>query len=589
MSVLRKCWAMLLPQQRRSAVVLLMLMLGGMLLETLGVGIVIPAIGFMTQSDLTTRYPLAARVMAAVGNPSREAFVLMGVGMLVAIYVIKTAFLAFLVWRQMHFVNDVQASLSRRLFAGYLANPYMFHLQNNSANLIRNAMQETTLFSQTVLMAGLQMLTEALIMSGILVLLIIVQPVGALLVGGVLGVTMWLFLKLTHRRLVRWGEARHLHDGLRIQHLQQGLGGARDVKLLGRESVFVAQYETHNQATARVNRRSQTLQQLPRLVLEFLAVLGLGLLVLTMVVRGQSLDLVLPTLGLFGAAAFRLLPAANRLMQGIQHVRFALSIVDVLHAEVTSLGGDAPPKRSGQRTALRELLVLENVTFKYASAPAPALTGISLRIERGTTVGFIGGSGAGKTTLVDVVLGLLEPTSGSVRVDGVDIRNDPRAWQDQIGYVPQNVFLTDDTLRRNIAFGVPDTEIEDTLVWRALEAAQLAAFVKSLPAGLDTLAGERGVRLSGGQLQRIGIARALYHDPPVLVLDEATSALDTATEQEVMRAVDALHGEKTVLIVAHRLTTVERCDFIFRLANGRVVDQGTPAQVISMNQGSKVG
>jgi len=589
MSVLRKIWAVLLPQQRRSAVALLALMLTGMVLETLGVGIVIPAIGFMTQSDLTSRYPLAARIMAVFGNPSREGFVLAGVGALLLVYTIKTAFLTLLVWRQMHFVNDVQASLSRRLFAGYLAHPYTFHLQHNSANLIRNAMQETTLFAQTALMAGLQLLTEGLIMIGILVLLLVVQPFGALLVGTVLGTTVWVFLKITHRRLVTWGADRHLHDGLRIQHLQQGLGGARDVKLLGRESVFVAQYEIHNQATARASRHSQTLQQLPRLLLEFLAVLGLSLLVLTMVIRGQSLELVLPTLGLFGAAAFRLLPAANRLLQAIQNVRYALPVVDVLHAEVTSLGGDAAPRRAGRHDAFRSDLSLENVSFGYAGAPAPALNGISLRVSRGTTVGFIGSSGAGKTTLVDVVLGLLEPTAGRVLVDGVDIRNDPRAWQDQIGYVPQNVFLTDDTLRRNVAFGVPDADIDDALIWRALEAARLADFVKSHASGLATQVGERGVRLSGGQLQRIGIARALYHDPPVLVLDEATSALDTATEQEVMRAVDALRGEKTVLIVAHRLTTVERCDHIFRLAEGRVVDQGTPAQVFSANQSSKAG
>jgi ABC-type multidrug transport system fused ATPase/permease subunit len=581
MSVLRNTWHLLLPAQRRGALGLLVLMLIGMLLETLGIGLVIPAIGVMTQDDVAVRLPAVAAFIARFATPTRELFVVFGMAVLVGVYAIKALFLAFLALRQMRFVNEVQATLSRRLFEGYLRQPYTFHLQHNSANLIRNAMQETTLFAQTALMASLTLLTEALVVVGILTLLLVVQPFGALLVGGVLGFTVWIFQILTHGALLRWGAARHKHDGQRIQHLQQGLGGVRDVKLMGRERSFIAQYEIHNRGTARANQRLQTLQQLPRLLLEFLAVAGLSLLVFVMVWRGQSLDLVLPTIALFGAAAFRLLPSANRMMGAIQNVRYALPVVDVLHAEITSLSDEPVPVAGPRGAVIHTDLALDNVRFTYPSASRAALDGVSLRVARGTTVGFIGGSGAGKTTLVDLLLGLLAPDSGRVLIDDVDIRQNLRGWQDQIGYVPQSVFLTDDSLRRNVAFGLPDEEVDDALIWRALESAQLAEFIRALPGGLDTLVGERGVRLSGGQLQRVGIARALYHDPPVLVLDEATSALDTATENEVMRAVEALHGDKTVLIVAHRLSTVERCDRIFRMADGRIVATGAPGEVIA--------
>ena len=245
------------------------------------------------------------------------------------------------------------------------------------------------------------------------------------------------------------------------------------------------------------------------------------------------------------------------------------------------LGPGVAPGAEVKPFVFRDSLQIKNMTFRYPNAEAPALSGISIAVPNGATVGFIGGSGAGKSTLVDVILGLLSPHEGAVCVDGIDIASNLRGWQNQIGYVPQSVYLVDDTLRRNVAFGLADGEIDEGATWRAIQAAQLEPFVRSLPEGLDTMVGERGVRLSGGQLQRVGIARALYNDPAVLVLDEATSSLDTATERVVMEAVQALHGRKTVLIVAHRLTTVEHCDRLFRLEGGRIVDEGRPEQVIS--------
>jgi ABC-type multidrug transport system fused ATPase/permease subunit len=283
---------------------------------------------------------------------------------------------------------------------------------------------------------------------------------------------------------------------------------------------------------------------------------------------------------LFAAAAFRLLPSVNRLSHTVQSLRFNAASVANIEREFAI---EQPPVSYGASRQLpfRRKLAIEGVSFRYPGAAAPALHDVSFDVDHGTSVGIIGSSGAGKSTLVDVILGLLTPTQGRITVDGFDIQGDLRAWRQGLGYVPQSIYLCDDTIRRNVAFGLPDARIDDAAVERAIRAAQLDAFVAELPQGLDTVVGERGVRLSGGQRQRIGIARALYRDPAVLVLDEATSALDDSTEREVMRAVNALHGVKTLLIVAHRLTTVERCDVIHRLDRGRIIGTGSLAEVTS--------
>lgn len=569
-----------MSSERRSAVLLLGLMLMGMVLETLGVGLVIPALALLTQRDFVSNYPVLQPVLQALGNPSQQTLVIGGMLVLVGVYLIKALFLAYLAWRQMRFAFGVQAQLSQRLFTVYLHQPYTFHLQRNSAQLIRNVISEVSMITGNGIQPYMMLLTESLVLLGLCSLLLFVEPLGALVVASVLGAAAWGFHRLTRGRIALWGQARQHHEGLRIQHLQQGLGGAKDVKLLGRETDFLEQYRVHNTQSARVGQLQSTLQQLPRLWLELLAVSGLAILVISMLAQDRELEAVLPTLGLFAAAAFRIMPSVNRVLGAAQSLRYGLPVIDILHAELNL----ATPEVVGTHrpvTLFCAALELSQITYTYPGAAEPALKGITLAIQRGESVGFIGASGAGKSTLADIMLGLLTPDSGEVRVDGKDIHAHLRNWQNQIGYVPQSIFLTDDTLRRNVAFGLPNEQIDDAAVQRAIQAAQLEEFVASQPNGLETLVGERGIRLSGGQRQRIGIARALYHDPAVLVLDEATSSLDTATERGVMQAVTALQGSKTILIVAHRLSTVEYCDRLYRLHEGRVVEEGTPSTMVS--------
>ena len=576
MEVLRKMHALLTPAERRDSVKLLVLMVVGMVVDTLGISLVIPGVALLIGADLAKAHPQLEPLLQALGNPSRTELIVGGLIVLVVAYLLRTAFLAFLAWRQSGFAYGIQAHLSQRLLTSYLGQPYTFHLQRNSAQLIRNSTREVEFFTLYCLINALVIGTEGLVIFGVAALLLVVEPIGAIAAAVVMVLAAWLFGLVTRKRLARWGLARQQHEGVRLQRLQEALGGAKDVMLLGREEEFLKRYAIHNSASAKLAQRQATVAQLPRLWIELLAVLALVILILTMLVQGRELTTLVPTLGLFAIAGFRLMPSVNRVLMAVQGFRYGRPTIDILHDELKLEIPDNRPKRGAPKGFRRELR-LSGVGYTYAAGAVPALQDASIAITPGEAVGIVGPSGAGKSTLVDVCLGLLTPTVGTVTLDGADIRHDLRAWQDQIGYVPQSIYLTDDTLQRNIAFGLPDEEINEAAVWRAIRDAQLEEFVNGLPDGLNSIVGERGTSLSGGQRQRVGIARALYHDPAVLMLDEATSALDTGTESGVLRAVSALHGRKTVVIVAHRFSTVAGCDRILRLQHGRVVDDGRPA------------
>lgn len=587
LSTAQKLLDLLSPSEKRSAAALLGLMCVGAVLETLSVGLVVPLVVLLTQQDLTKTYPKFQSLIEGLGHPSREEMLAGGMFLLVGLYALKAAFLAFLGWRENRFSFGLQAQLSQRLFMHYMRQPYTFHLQQNSARLIRNTISEVGVLIIRAVMPGIMLLTESLVLIGLCGLLLFIEPLGVVVVGIVLGIAAWGFHRLTRGRITRWGEVRLHHEGLRVQHVQQGLGGAKELKLLGREEYCLEQYKPHNLQSARASELMHTLQRFPRLGLELLAISGLAMLVISMLAQHRPIEAVLPTLGLFAAVAFRLMPSVHRVLGAVQAVRYTKAVIDVLHRELSTAVPDAGPSPRDVQPILGAL-ELKHVSYSYPSDTAPVIQDISLTIQRGESVGFIGASGAGKSTLVDLILGLLAPAQGEILVDGGNIQSDLRNWQCQIGYVPQSIFLTDDTLRRNVAFGLPEKLINDAAVHRAIQAAQLVEFVESLPNGLETLVGERGVRLSGGQRQRIGIARALYHDPAVLVLDEATSALDIATEGEVIKAVAALQGTKTTIIVAHRLSTVEHCNHLYRLHDGKLVEEGTPAAVLAYRQTLKV-
>ena len=573
-SILKKLPLLLGTNLRGRLVIVFFLMLFGMLLEMFSIGFVLPIIGLIASPELINRYPAGVSIMDQLGNPKQSQLLIGGIIILCTIYGIKNLYLLALAWIQSSFVFAFQASLSKRLFDGYLHRPYSFHIVRNSSQLIRNIIVEVNQLTNSM-QAIMTLGTELLVLAGVSLLLVYFEPKATLTLICIFGVAAGVFYFLVRRSLSNWGRDRQKNEEKRIQVIQEGLGSIKEIKLLARESDFLRTFELLNLSNARVYRNQLFLQQVPRLWLEMLAVSAITIIFIMHIIEGRSIAEFLPIVGLFGAAAFRLIPSINRCLISIQSARFAISSISAIHQDLvegSNIVKEMPRQLFGKVIRLKGRIELSGVNFKYPGSDREALNNINLSIPRGTSIGFIGESGAGKSTLVDVILGLLAPSSGVVKVDGVDIRDALRGWQKQIGYVPQTIYLTDDTLRRNVAFGLVDADIDEAAVWRTLRAAQLEDFVRQLPEGLDTVVGERGVRLSGGQRQRIGIARALYHDPSVLVLDEATSALDTDTESGVMEAIRAMRGEKTILIITHRLSTVEHCDSLVRLVAGQIVE-----------------
>lgn len=567
-------WRLFTNSDRISFVRIVIMVIIGMFLETVSLGIVVPIIGILTQDDYQQKYPFIVDLFGAL---SREELISAVMVVMVLIYVVRSLFLFWSLWIQKGFSAAVSGRLSQSLFSIYLRQPYLFHLQRNSSTLMRNAKN-----ANTVVTCGvdpfLVLLTDGLVAIAMFSLLIYVEPLGTLIVLLVFGLSTIAFQRTTRRRIDSWGYQVDFHETKILQHLQEGFGGAKDVKILGRENEFLSQHEKHLGESIRINRIYQVILTLPRSFMEIITIVGLCLLVVSMVIRGRELSEIVPILGLFAAAAFRVMPSINRLLMAMQTLIFNRSIIASVYRDFLL---DTPNIRSASETQpFLDKIELNDVTFKYPTAATASLQNVSLLIKRGEAVGFVGPSGAGKSTLVDVILGLFVPTSGVVRIDGHDAQNNLRNWQNQIGYVPQSIYLTDDTLRRNVAFGLNEENIDDDLVRNAIRLAQLEDFVSSLADQLETVVGERGVRLSGGQRQRIGIARALYHNPSVLVLDEATSSLDTPTEHGVMQAVQALQGSKTVIIVAHRLSTVEYCDRLYRIEDSRITEEGTFAEVV---------
>jgi ATP-binding cassette subfamily C protein len=427
------------------------------------------------------------------------------------------------------------------------------------------------------------LIVESLVSTGVVILLLVVAPVPTFAATALLGGTGLLFFRATRRRLTAAARAAHETGRAMTRATGQAISGAKETKVLGREQFFVDAFHEKADINLRAAYRAETIANLPRLVIETLAVASIVIIGMFTVWQTGDVRSALPILGLFAVAAIRLMPSASRILYSLAAIRTSMPALDAVSAETGELDAAKLSLGFGESTALdfRHDLRVESVSFRYAGAPDVALKNVSLTVGCGQTVAVVGPSGAGKTTLVDVILGLLRPTGGEVFVDDAPLGSVLRSWQRNIGYVPQSVFLVDDTIRRNVAFGIRDEHVSDELVWAALHTARLGDFVRSHPTGLETHVGENGVRLSGGQRQRIGIARALYWNPAILILDEATSSLDGPTEHEIRATIQALAGAKTIFIVAHRLASVRLCDVVFFMNDGRITASGTFPNLMS--------
>lgn len=558
---------------KHSLAILTLLIFIGMLFEIIGLGIIIPIIGLLSNPQSIYNYKLTNIIFTSLGHPSNANIIIISMSFLAALYLTKAIYLTFLNWKQAKFSSEFTAHISYQLYSGYMFMPYVNHLERNSAILIRNIQNEVSIFT-SLTQSIIFLSSEISVIGGVIILLVSLEPTGALLIGLFLTLAIFLYYTISKKFISVWGLKRQEFTGVISQNLMQGLGGIKDIKLIGKEDYFLQEFKQKNQALSDINSKINTTDQLPRLYLEFVAVASLSGLLIIMVISNKPVDHIIPVLGIFVAAAFRMIPSINKIMFSSQRIIFSMPVLDLLYNEFKMFKNMSITKSNVSSPIIfNDQISIRSLNFKYRTSQNHTLSNINFSIKKGESIGIIGESGAGKSTLVDILLGLLMPDSGNILVDNISINdNNLRNWQLNLAYVPQTIYLTDDTLRKNIALGIRDEDIDEEILQNAINGAQLVNFVNKLENGLDTKVGERGVRLSGGQRQRIGIARALYRNTEILVFDEATSALDNQTEKEVMDAINDLKHTKTLIIIAHRLSTISNCDRVIKLSKGQIVD-----------------
>ena len=577
---------------RKRLVWVFLTMLVASFLEMTGIGLIFPILKVASDPEGLKDYAFYDWFISLTGPLAQGDLLIASMLALLGFYVFKGGYL--LVQRHLFykFLYSRQVKLSTTLFDRYLHMPYRFHLDQNSASLLRTANEEVLQVFQFLLVPLSTLLIEMALIVLLMMVLVAVEPLGSLVVFVLIGCSSALFLKVLRKRSYALGQDRYVYSREMVKWVQQAIFGIKESKVLGREPYFMRAYLHSADAFAESARRQSLYGAAALPFIEFMGIASIVLMTSIMLWSGDSVEAVLPTLGLFGVAAARLMPSANRMIISLTSIRGHSRLLDNLVHEINAYGvfkpeelaapptPTAPSPTAGDVTTVDwQTLQIQGLTFWYKES-TPILKGLTLALHRGEMVGFVGSSGSGKSTLVHLLLGLLEPHEGAFVVDGAPTDLTQPRWQRQFGFISQSTYLCDDTVRRNVAFGLGDEEIDDARVWQVLTIANIADHVRQMERGLDTLVGEGGIKLSGGQKQRLGIARALYGEPEVLVMDEATSSLDNQTEREISESIEALSQRKTLWIVAHRLTTVQNCDRIVFLDQGQVLAQGTYAQLV---------
>ena len=572
-------WRILRPGERREALRIFLWMVITSGFEMLGVGVVLPVAMFLVDPRHVMAMPAVRTVERFLGISSGRDFAVALALMLLVVIGAKAVVVSRGYRRQFGFLYRLQKDLSDRLLAGYMAAPYAFHLTRNSTDLLKNVRGEIPVLTDGVLLPGLQLISELVVSLAVFGLLMAVSPGLTLGIGIVLGAAFAVVFRATRMRSERLGRARQDALTSMFRHAATGLSAIKDLTVLDRQDRLLSQHEQATRRYSEASAAQMVTVHMPRLAIEGLAFAGLiGILLYAewILRRPQA---AIPLMAMYAMAVFRLMPSLTKMLNAAMSIRFNRATIAIVAQALTEVAPTGDEETASVALPFSREITLCNFSYSYPGSARHALEGVDLTITKGSAVAFVGPSGAGKSTLADVLLGLLQG-NGDVLVDGEPLAPGAmKAWRRQIGYVPQQVYLADDTVAANVAFGVAEHEIDRKAVTRALTTAQLMDFVAELPTGIDTEIGDRGARLSGGQRQRLGIARALYHDPAVLVLDEATSALDGPTETDLVAAITALARHKTLIVIAHRLSTVACCDQVVLLEGGRVVARGVFAEL----------
>lgn len=582
--IIKKFEKILNKQQKLRVIIIGIMMVVGAFLETLGVGLILPLVTAITTPNFIETNQYAKMVCEIFDLHTVRTFLIVVISALIFVYIFKNLYLFLEYYVQYRFICNNRFSVQRSLMEVYLYRPYEYFLNAESGEIVRVVTGDTA-NTFSLLSTVLSFFTEAVISVALIITIIAADPFMAFLLAAVLGGMMLLIGKMIKPVLKRAGVKYQQNAGKMNKWLLQSISGIKEVKVAEKEDYFLEQFSKYGKRAIDSEKKNYVLGTVPRLAIEAFGISAMLAVIAILMWTGREVDSMLPQLSAFAMAAVRLMPSVNRMSASLNSMSYQEPALDKM-LEHLSVAEKWENENSGdfekglreratasgsRRITMDRQVELSDITYSYPNAETSVLKHANMEIPIGKSIGIVGASGSGKTTAIDILLGLLQPQEGQVLVDGVNIQEDYDGWLSHLGYIPQMIFMLDDTIRANVAFGIPTNAVSDEQVWKALEEAQLKEFVQSLPDGLDTTIGERGVRLSGGQRQRIGIARALYTDPELLIFDEATSALDNETEAAIMESINALHGKKTLVIIAHRLTTIEGCDMVYRVENSEIV------------------
>lgn len=570
-------------KQKWESIGIFVMILIGSGLELLGVSTIQPFINSIIQPERLLSKSPYREIYESLQMKDPYQFVLLMIVVLIIIYVVKNVYLIFMYRAQYRFIYSNMRRLCTKMMRCYLDQPYSFHVGVNSSELLRNINQDTADFFGTI-QALVQLATEGVVVFVLVIYLLRLDPSITLAMGVAMSLLVYVIMKVYRKRLYVMGVRNRHYEAEVNKWVQQAFGGIKEVKVMNKEDFFYDEYDKAYAGRVRSEFTYHTMINIPKPVIEACAITALLGVVAIKLLTGTQANYFVSTVSIFAIAAIRLLPSFNRITEYLGTITYQKSAVTAIYQDLKKIdelnrekSAHASEAKSAGKLPLTKAIQIQNVSFRYPESERMILDHVSFNINKNTSVALIGQSGAGKTTLADLILGVLLPTGGCICADELDIQKNLDGWHQTIGYIPQNIYLMDDTIANNIAFGVDPKDIDMKRLQKAAERAQLADYIRELPDGYDTEVGERGVRLSGGQRQRIGIARALYNEPEVLVLDEATSALDNETEAAVMQSIDALHGEMTLIIIAHRLSTIRNCDLVYRIGNGKAVLAENPS------------
>lgn len=588
--MIKKISELLTVRERRRLYILFIVMVISAIIEVAGIASIMPFLALIANPNLVEENAILNWIYTNLNFESTNRFLIF-TGVMVLIILIVSNLMVFLTnWGLARFSWMRSHSISRRLLRNYIYQPYKFFLNQNTSILGKNILSEVQLVVKGVIVPLLEIFSRGIVAVFIFIMLVVVEPILALSLIIILGGVYVFTYRLIKQRLNIKGERRYKTNAERFKAVNEAFGDIKQLKLMGCENFFIKRYSKPSMEYAKHNASAQIIGRIPRYIIEVIAFGGIIVVVLYFLLTGKGLEDFLPIIGLYAFSTYRLLPALQSIFTGIATVRFNTQGLNALYEDMYSFNGKVnvyiSDRAKIEPLPFKEMLELKNITYSYPDTDKHVIKDLNIKIGVNTSIAFAGATGAGKTTIANIILGLLRPDSGKMIVDGVEITDENLAsWQRNLGYIPQDIYLQDDTVIRNITFGVPDDKVDMDFVIRAAEIANIHNFImEELPDQYDTVVGEKGVRLSGGQRQRIGIARALYHNPAVLVLDEATSALNGATEYEVFKAIENIVKSKTLIIIAHRLTTIQGCDVIYVMEKGSIMGEGTYEELIKSNK-----